>query len=157
MRRKDREISRDQALSIADKCAYSVIATVNADGSPYCIPLSLARKGEWLYFHTAKEGHKIDNLRRCNKVCVSCADGIKAIPGDFSIEYESAVINGTASEVTDGEEKISALRLISLRYTPDNMAAFDGEVKQNFEKTGVWKIHIDEISGKAKKTDRSKT
>ena len=154
MRRKDRELSRDLALSVTDKCACSVVATVNEDGTPYCVPLSLARKGEWLYFHTAKEGHKIDNLRRYNKVCVSCADGIKAIPGDFSIEYESALINGTASEVTDEEEKISALRLISLRFTPDNMAAFDKEVKQSLDKTGVWKIHIDEISGKAKKLNK---
>ena len=156
MRRKDRELSRDLALSVADKCAYSTVATINEDGSPYCIPLSLARKGEWLYFHTAKEGHKIDNLRRSNKVCVSCAGEIKVVPGDFSIEFESAVINGIASEVTDEEEKISALRLISIRYTPDNMAAFDKEVKQSLDKTGVWKIHIDDISGKAKKLNKPK-
>ena len=154
MRRKDRETSRDLALSITDKCSHSTVATINEDGSPYCIPLSLARQGEWLYFHTAKEGHKIDNLRRSTKVCVSCVGDVKAIPGDFSIEFESVIINGTALEVTDPEEKIHALRLISIRYTPDNMRDFDGAVKRNFDATGVWKIHIDEISGKQKKLDK---
>lgn len=151
MRRKDREQSRDFALAIADTCAYSVMATVNPDGSPYCIPLSMAREGEWLYFHSAREGHKIDNLRHGNRVCVSCVGESKPIPGKFSIEFESAIISGTAREVTDNEEKTRALRLICERYTPDNMAAFDNEIRKSLDITAVWKIHIDEIRGKAKK------
>jgi hypothetical protein len=31
------------------------------------------------------------------------------------------------------------------------MPAFDKEVQRNFSKTGVWKIHMDEISGKGRK------
>ena len=151
MRRKDREESRDFALKVADKCAYSVMATVNPDGSPYCVPLSMARDGEWLYFHCAKEGRKIDNLQNSSRVCVSCVGDVKPISDDFSTEYESAVINGTASEVTGREEKIRGLRLISERYTPGNMAAFDEAIERSLEITGVWKIHIDEISGKARK------
>ena len=154
MRRKERELPRELAFSVVDKCAYSVMATVNSDGSPYCTPLSLAREGEWLYFHSAKEGHKIDNLRYRNRVCVSCVGEVKAVPGDFSTEFESSVIYGTATEITDREEKIHALRLISERYTPDNMPAFDEAVKKSLDVTGVWKIHIDEISGKHKKLDK---
>ena len=151
MRRKDREQPGDAALAVADKCAFSVMATVSPDGSPYCIPLSLARDGEWLYFHSAHEGHKIDNLRHDNRVCISCVGEQKVIPGEFSLEYESAVIYGAASEVTDREEKLRALACISRRYAPDNMAAFDTYVEPRLELTAVWKIHIDEISGKGRK------
>ena len=148
MRRKDREMSRDFALAVADKCAYSVMATVNPDGDPYCIHLSMAREGDWLYFHSPIEGHKIDNLKHQNRVCICCVGDVKPIPGVFSIGYESALINGAASEVTDREEKIRALTLISQRYTPANMEAFDKEIEKALDRTGVWKIHIDEISGK---------
>ena len=152
MRRKDREIPEDAALAIVDKCAYAVMATVNADGTPYCVPLSPAREGEWIYFHCAKAGgHKINNLRRQSRVCVSCVGIAKPIPGMFSLEYESAIINGTATEITDRQEMIHALRLISRRYTPDNMPAFDGYVETHLDRTAVWKIHIDEISGKARR------
>ena len=152
MRRKDRQMPEALALALVDKCAYAVMATVNHDGTPYCIPLSPVREGEWLYFHCAKEGHKVDNLRRMNRVCVSCVgDSVKAIPGQFSIEFESAVINGTASEVTDREEKIRALNIISRRYAPNNMAAFDEAIQKLLDHTAVWKIHIDEISGKARR------
>ena len=150
MRRKDREQDEDFAFTVVDQCAYSVIATVNQDGSPYCIPISPAREGRWPYFHCAHEGHKIDNLRQRNKVCLSCVRGQEAIPGKFTLKYKSAVIFGTAAEVTDGEEKIHALNLICKRYTPGNMAAFDKAIENQLDATAIWKIHIDEISGKAK-------
>ena len=150
MRRKDREQSRDFALAIADKCAYSVLATVSPDGSPYCVPLSFAREGEWLYFHSALEGHKIDNLRYNNRVCISCVGDQEAIPGQFAIKYESALIFGNALEITDREEKIRVLRLISMRYTPDEIANFDDGIKLEFDLASVWKIHIDKISGKGR-------
>jgi uncharacterized protein len=150
MRRKDREQDEDFALAVVDQCAYSVIATVDSDGSPYCIPISPAREGQWLYFHCAHEGHKIDNFRQRNKVCVSCVGGQQAIPGKFTLKYKSAVIFGTATEVTDREEKIRALNLICKRYTPDNMADFDKAIEKQLDATAVWKIHIDEISGKAR-------
>ena len=150
MRRKDREKPREYALAVADNCVYSVMATVNPDGTPYCVPLSMARDGEWLYFHSALEGHKIDNLRHLNRVCVSCVGEVRAVPEKFSIGYASAIINGTAQEVTGREEKIHALDLISRRYTPANMDAFDQEIEKLLDVTGIWKIHIDEISGKGK-------
>ena len=154
MRRKDREMPADFALTVTDRCAFAVMATVNPDGTPYCIPLSLARDGEWLYFHCAHEGQKIDNLRHRNKVCISCVEDVKVIPGDFSTEYESAIISGTATEVTGKEEKIHALELISRRYDPGGMANFDAMVRRSLDVTTIWKIHIDAISGKRKKLDK---
>ena len=151
MRRKDREKPADFALAVADTCSYAVMATVDPDGSPYCVPLSMAREGEWLYFHCAAEGHKIDNLKNRNKVCVSCVGASRPIPEDYSLEYESAVIKGTASEVTDREEKIHALDLICRRYAPENMAGFSAAIERSLGRTAVWKIHIDEISGKGRK------
>ena len=151
IRRKDREQSRDFALEVTDSCAYANLATVNTDGSPYCVPLSIAREGEWIFFHSATAGHKLDNLRQENRVCVSCVGNQSVIAGKFSIKYESAIIFGTATEIIDEEEKIHALKLICLRHTPDNMANFDGEIHRQLNLTSVWKIHIDEISGKARK------
>ena len=150
MRRKDRELSRDAALAVVDKCVYSVMATVNGDGTPYCIPLSMVREGEWLYFHSAQEGHKIDNLTQHNRICICSVGDVREAPGAFSIGYESAVINGSASQITEREEKIRALSLIVKRYTPANMAAFDQAIEEQLDRTGVWKVHIDEISGKGK-------
>jgi nitroimidazol reductase NimA-like FMN-containing flavoprotein (pyridoxamine 5'-phosphate oxidase superfamily) len=150
MLRTDREKSKEFALAVVDKCDNFSMATVNPDGTPYCIPIYLARENDWLFFHSAPLGQKIENLRYQNRVCISCVGNVEVIPKDFGIKYESAVINGTASEVTDTDEKIKALAAISRRYTPDDMPYFDEAVKHGLNKAAVWKIHIDEISGKGR-------
>jgi nitroimidazol reductase NimA-like FMN-containing flavoprotein (pyridoxamine 5'-phosphate oxidase superfamily) len=71
-----------------------------------------------------------------------------AIEGRFTIAYESAVVFGTVEEVLVPEEKIRCLRLICLRHTPNNMQAFDDAIQKLLTVTAVWKLHIDEISGK---------
>ncbi len=131
MRRKDREMPRGFAEYVADTCDYAVLATVNADRTPYCIPISIARDGDVIYFHCAKEGQKYDNMKRQPEVCISCTGNIRCMTNAFSLEYESAVIKGKANEVVRDEEKIHALRLISQRYTPEYMHAFDEEAAQD--------------------------
>ena len=63
------------------------------------------------------------------------------------------MINGTAGEVTDDDEKITALRGICQRHTPSNMPDFDNAIERSLSRTGVWKVHIDSITGKRKKYD----
>jgi nitroimidazol reductase NimA-like FMN-containing flavoprotein (pyridoxamine 5'-phosphate oxidase superfamily) len=148
MRRTDRERDRVFAEAVVDKCLYAVLATVNDDGSPYCVPLSIVRDGEWIYFHCARAGHKIDNLKSRNRVCLSCVGDAAEPPDHFTVVYESAIVSGPAEEVPDDAEKIRALRLLCERHTPANMAAFDAEMNREYKATAVWKIHIEEISGK---------
>ncbi|MCL2478391.1 MAG: pyridoxamine 5'-phosphate oxidase family protein [Treponema sp.] len=142
------EQTRDFADEVIDKCGFFVMATTDPSGEPYCIPLSMAREGQWLYFHSALEGHKIDNLRFNNRVCICCVGAYRIPAGKFNVDYQSAVIFGTAAEILSEDEKIHALELISRRYTPDNMPGFDASIKKSLERTSVWKIHIDETSGK---------
>ena len=150
MRRKDREKTKEFALNVADSCDYAVMSMVDPEGKPYCVPLSIARDEEKLYFHCALEGFKTDCLRNSNDVCVSCVGKTKNIPEEFTTEFESAIIRGKAFEVTDKEEKIHALRLICLRYAKSNMAEFESAIEMSLSRTGIWKIEIEDITGKAK-------
>jgi nitroimidazol reductase NimA-like FMN-containing flavoprotein (pyridoxamine 5'-phosphate oxidase superfamily) len=151
MRRKDREISREEALAVVDRAPYGVLSTVDSDGAPYGVPLSFAREGEDLYFHCAPEGHKIDNLRAGDRVCVSFVGSAEFPEDHFTVVYESALVFGAPREVLSDEEKIRGLRAVSLRFTPKNMHAFRAETDKMLGRTGVWKIHIEKISGKRRK------
>ena len=61
------------------------------------------------------------------------------------------MVFGKISKVSDKEEKTEALRALCMRYTPKHIDHFDSELERSFSVTGVWKIQIDEISGKCKK------
>ena len=151
MRRKDRERDRQFALDVIDRCEYGVAALATAGDTPYCIPLSLVREGEELYFHCALEGTKLDILRKNPRVCISFVAENVAAMDEFTTYFQSAVVVGTAYEITEDAKRIAALRLISEKLTPANMGDFDNAIARSLGRTGVWGIHIDEVFGKEKK------
>lgn len=151
MRRKELETTKEFALALFDQCVYATLATVRPNNTPYCIPISIVRDGAYIYFHCAKAGEKVENLGHCASVCLSCVGNTHVPEGQFSVGFESAVLFGTATEVLETEEKRHALRILSQRHTPANMPAFDAYVEKFIAVTGVWKVKIEEISGKAKK------
>ena len=146
MRRKERQMPEEFAWEVADKCEYAFLAMTAEDGSPYGLPVTIARDGRIIYFHSAMEGRKVECLRRSPRVCLSCV-------GDtpFTTLYESAVVFGMAEEVTEDDEKIRALRLLCQRHTPDNMEGFSRAIAKSLGRTGVWRITVEEITGKAKR------
>ena len=63
-----------------------------------------------------------------------------------------AMVTGTAREVTDPDEKRRALRALCEKLTPANMAGdnFDRAVAKSLPRTGVWRIRMEEVTGKEK-------
>ena len=150
MRRKDRERDRAFAYDVIDRCEYGVAAMAGEGGAPYCVPLSLVRLGDALYFHCALEGTKLDCLRRSPRVCVSFVASNQAAQDKFTTYFQSAIVTGTAQEVTGEAEKIAALRALCRKLTPDRMDGFDAAVSKSLKVTSVWRISMEEVTGKAK-------
>ena len=150
MRRKDRQRSEEFAWAVTDRCGWAVLSCVQPDGTPYSVPLSRAREGGRVYFHCAEEGRKTEALRSNPKVCLSCVGDTNPAQDDFSMEYESAILFGTAALVEEREEKIHGLRLISQRYTPFKMKDFDRVIEAALDHTAVWRIDVESITGKAR-------
>ncbi len=154
MRRSDREQSREFALDVIDRCSHGVMAVSTEDGTPYCLPLSFAREGNSLYFHCAREGRKLDLLRRNPRVCITFVAEDTPVfvePHMYSTWYQSAVVTGTAAEVESDGEKTAALRALCTKLLPDHMGdTFDQAVAASLRAVSVWRIDMDQVSGKAK-------
>lgn len=153
MRRKDREMDEIFALGIADKCEYAVLSMTDTGGAPYCVPISIARDGRDIFFHCAREGKKIDAMRRAPEVCIACVGDTRPAVDKFTTEFESAIIRGRAEEILEDTQKIHALRLLCQRHTPANMHNFDAAARKSLARTAVWRVPIREITGKRKKYD----
>lgn len=150
MRRKDREMNKDFAFSVLDKAPFVTLSMVNED-KPYSVPVSIARDNDILYFHCALEGTKIDILNKNNNVTLTAVSKCKPRPIDFTLEYESAVVNGKAFSVIDEKEMIYALKLICEKYALSNMDNFENAINRSLHRTNIIKIEIDDIYGKRKK------
>lgn len=149
MRRTDRELTSEQAWAIVDGCDDCVLSMTDTDGAPYAVPLNHVRDGAHLYFHSAMTGRKLDCLRQNSRVCVVCtAAGREIDQPALTTRYASAILQGTAAEVTDTAEKLHALRLLCRRLAPENPEG-RGDFESCLGHTAVWRIHVDAISGKA--------
>lgn len=174
MRRKDREMDREFGFKVIDKAQYGVISIIDGD-KPYGIPLSIVRKEDILYFHSAKAGKKVDVLSQNPNISIAFvgdkkipenyshgeleemknnpSEAVKFISSVFTTEYESAVITGKVEQVTDEYEKIEAMRIICEKYTPGKMQYFDTAIKAGLNRTDVYRVKIDNITSKRKKYD----
>jgi Predicted flavin-nucleotide-binding protein len=72
MRKASREMDTAFAMEVLDKAPYITVSFTKPDGSPYGVPLSLARKDDkTFYFHGAMEGEKMDCIGKNPKVALS--------------------------------------------------------------------------------------
>ena len=150
MRRKDREMTEEFGWQVLDQCRYGVLATVEEDGSPYCMPVNIVCGNGRIFFHCAREGRRTQNLRRDPRVCLTAADEVQICPEALTTAYKSVVVRGLAQEVTGEEEKKTILELLCRRYAPDHMHLFEREMAA-LPVTAVWEIRPLEITAKQNK------
>lgn len=161
MRKASREMDSQWALEVMRKAPYITVSFTRADGSAYGVPLSLACTSEdvW-YFHCAPEGDKLDAIAVHPEVYLSavtkCQPTVGPKDGTFTLQYRSAIAFGRAERVTDTEEKIEALRVISQRFLPKHMDAFDEAVQRSLHRTEVVRITLLSLpTGKRKQYDKN--
>lgn len=160
MRRKDREMDAAFALEVLDKAPYITVGMTRADGTPYAVPLSLARMDEQtFYFHCASEGEKLDCIKMHPVVCLSAVSQCRPTVGpkdnSFTLQFKSAMAVGKAAIVDDEQEKIEALRLICLRFLPHHMDAFEAAIQESLSQTTVVRITLTEAPvGKQKQYNK---
>lgn len=151
MRRKERREDEDFAFEVLDKAGFAVLSMIDADGLPYCLPISAVRIGEKLYFHSAESGRKSEAMLNDPNVCITAAVDVVSAEDKFTTYFKSAVVRGKAVKVTDDKEKIAALKAICERFTPSNMPDFSNAIKMSLPRTAVWRIDIENATGKQKK------
>ncbi len=148
MRRKEKERDAVFALDVISRCDYAVLAMTGADGLPYAVPLCVAAEDSRVYFHCAREGQKTLALMANPNVCLTAVCGAEAVPGSYSMTFQSAVAFGTAALVEEPDEMRRALWLISQKYMPGDLDMFDSRYERGLAAMAVWRIDITGMTGK---------
>ena len=150
MRRKDRQISEAEALSLLEQGEYGVLGTVSTDGQPYGVPVNYCCLNGSIFFHCALEGRKLDNIRNNPRVSFCVVGNTEVLPAEFGARYESCIVQGMASESL-AEEKRAALEGLIAKYSRDFFAEGHQYIEKLNAKTRVFKISVEAITGKARK------
>ena len=148
MIRKDREItSRDEIESIINKAFVCRLAMADENG-PYIVPLSFGYREGSLYFHCAKEGRKLDILKKNKRVCFEIDTGQEIVESEkackWGMKYKSVIGFGNALFIEDMESKKTALNIIMRHYSGRSFEFEEKEVKR----VVIFKVEIESMTGK---------
>jgi len=147
MRRFKQQLSNDEALEILKNCKSGVLAVSGDDGYPYTVPLNFVYKNGKIYFHFAKNGHKLDAIKQNKKVSFCVIEKDEVDSEKLTTLFRSVVVFGKA-EIMENEDKInSAMLSFGLKYNND-INAVKKEIER--ERSGLCcvEITIKHITGK---------
>ncbi len=110
IRRKEREISADKAMEILKNSDYGILSVVGDNDYPYGVPINYAYADGKIYFHsTSRESHKLDAIRKNNKVCFTVISKSDIVLDELSTNYESVILFGIARIIDEEKEKSEAM------------------------------------------------
>jgi uncharacterized protein len=150
MRRSDRAMPQNDAKALLQNGECGVLSTVSADGQPYGVPVSYCFTENVIYFHCAIEGHKVENIKKNNKVSFCVVGRTEVLPDKFSTKYESVIVFGKAIEIAGDEKREALLQLIN-KYSQGFIENGLKYIKEASDKTKVYKILTESITGKARR------
>jgi nitroimidazol reductase NimA-like FMN-containing flavoprotein (pyridoxamine 5'-phosphate oxidase superfamily) len=162
VRRNDRAVTDEgwiQALLHSAPVGY--LATIQGDQPFINSNLFVYDEAEHvIYMHTARTGRTQTNVHdesgKQSKVCFTVTEMGRLLPADvaleFSVEYKGVVVFGRAEFVHDPEAAGNALQLILDKYAPHLQPGRDYRpvVAEELKRTAVYRISIEEWSGKKK-------
>ena len=122
MRRKDREVqSLDEIFDILNRCD-TVRVAFRGEEYPYVVPVSfgaeLVNGKVIVYFHCAREGMKLELLKKDPRICVEGDIFIRTETTNHGIttRYESVIGFGECRIVEDEKEIKHGLKLLTEHY-----------------------------------------
>lgn len=150
MRRFKQQVSDAECKRILKdekRAAYSVIGD---NGYPYTIPINFFydESNNRIYFHGSKEGHKIDAIKKCDKVCLTVWNQGFKQEGHWEWNAVSVVVFGRVKFVTDTDAVEAYLRKLAAKYYPSTDEIEKEMRSPSISRVQMFAIEIEHMTGK---------
>lgn len=147
MRRFKQEIPRQECIDILKEQPRGVLAVYGEDGYPYAFPMDYLYMDEKIYFHCAKEGHKLDAIAADNRVSFCVMDEGFRRDGEWALNIKSIVIFGRVKRIDDVNETLKIARQLGLKYYP-TAESVEEEINKAIARVQILELSIDHMTGK---------
>ena len=149
MRLKDQQLDAAEANEIMNRCTNGVLSVNGDTGYPYGVPVSYAYADGRIYFHCAREGYKVDLLKKDPHVSFTVVAQDDIIPEDFNTLYISAIAFGRARLVDDPEEMRKIHGYIIDKYSKGHEESGGRYLDSSISEIYMVEITVDHITAKA--------
>ena len=148
MRRFKQQISDEECIRILKEQPRGVLSMLGDDGYPYGIPMDhLYMEDGHIYFHGAKEGHKIDAISGCDKVSYCVYNQGYRKEGEWALNINSVVVFGRIRIVEDEEKKKEICIKLARKFSDDE-AYIEHEMKNAFPRVNCLELIPEHMTGK---------
>ena len=153
MRRAEKEIKdRSQIDAIIQEASVCRIGLVDGDEA-YIVPMNFGYSDNCLWFHCAKEGRKMDLVKRTGKASfeIDIDEGLVLDRDAYkcSNNFKCVMGKGRIGVVSDPEERAKGSRSLMRHYHPGEYIVND----KCMDKTVVLKLEVESLSCKVNKRD----
>lgn len=149
MRRFKQQISDEECKEVLLSEPRGVLSVIGDDGYPYGIPMDhwYSESDGKLYFHCAKEGHKLDAIRACDKVSFCVMDKGFRKEGEWALNIRSVIVFGRIKIVDDEAKRIEIGKNLCRKFTDDENY-IEHEIMNALPRALCLELTPEHISGK---------
>ena len=149
MRRIRQQISDEECREVLLSEPRGVLSVIGDEGYPYGIPMDHWYSGSdnKIYFHCAREGHKLDAIKACDKVSYCVMDKGYRKEGEWALNIRSVIVFGRIKVVEDEDKRIEIGTNLCRKFTDDE-AYIEHEVRNALPRALCLELTPEHITGK---------
>lgn len=131
--RKNKKLSMEECVEVLQQETRGVLSVLGEDDYPYGMPMNHWYNEEdgKIYFHCGKVGHRLDALRKHDKVSFCTYDKGHKEEGQWALTVKSVIVFGKIEIVDDMETIADITRKLSYKFTED-----EDYIQKEIEKFG---------------------
>ena len=149
LRRTKNGIPEEAAKALLKNEKRGVLSVNGDDGYPFTFPIGFIydEAAGKIFFHGARSGHKVDSLKKDDKVCFCVYGNEFHKEGDWAPYVQSAVVYGRCRLITDAQITKERVRELGLKYYP-SAEEVEAEIAKDLRAVQLYEITIEHMCGK---------
>ena len=147
--RKNKRIPDGECIDILTREKRGVLSVLGDGDYPYGMPMNHFYNLDdgCIYFHCGKKGHRVDSLRRCDKVSFCVYDEGYTEDGDWALNINSVIVFGRVEIIEDPENVRAVTERLCHKFTQDE-EYIQKEIDAALKATLLLKLTPEHICGK---------
>ena len=120
--RKNKQISMEECIEVLKNETRGVLSVLGDDDYPYGMPMNHWYNEEdgKIYFHCGKFGHRLDALKKHDKVSFCTYDAGYRKEGEWALNVKSVIVFGKMEILDDMDTIIDITTKLSYKFTQDD-------------------------------------
>lgn len=148
-RRKNKQLSIEDTKHLLINERRGVLSVIGDDNYPYGVPINYIyiEEDNKIYFHSSRIGHKVDSIKKSNKVCFTVYGNEKTKEENWAPYMQSVIIFGRCNIITNQDNCIKLIRKFANKYYP-NKELIEEEIEKSIKAVQMCEIEIEHLTGK---------